>query len=59
MYCGGKPGHIATNCNLGKHPRTSLYQMDSILEDDMDKPSIHDNTEINKLSNNPFAVLAL
>jgi len=56
MYCS-KPGHITTNCNLGKHPGTSLCQMDSIPEDDMDKLSIHDNMEINKLSNNPFAVL--
>ena len=56
MYCG-KPGHIATNCNLGKCPGTSLCQMDSILEDTMDKLSIHDNVEANKLSTNPFAVL--
>ena len=54
MYCG-KPGHIATNCNLGKRPGTSLRQMDSILEDSMDKMSIHDNVEANKLSTNYFA----
>jgi len=54
MYCG-KPGHIATNCNLGKCPRTSLCQMDSILEDSMDKMSIHDSVEANELSTNYFA----
>jgi len=54
MYCG-KPGHIATNCNLGKCPGTSLRQMDSIPEDNMDKMSIHDNVEANKLSTNRFA----
>jgi len=54
MYCG-KPGHIATNCNLGRHPRTSLRQMDSIPDDSMDKISIHDNVEANKLSTNRFA----
>jgi len=54
MYCS-KPGHIATNCNLGKRPRTSLRQMDSIPEDNMDKMSIHDNVEANKLSTNRFA----
>jgi len=53
MYCG-KPGHIATNCNLGKRPRTSLRQMDSIPEDNMDKMSIHDNVEANQLSTNRF-----
>jgi len=53
MYCG-KPGHIATNCNLGKRPGTSLHQMDSILDDSMDKMSIHDNVEANKLSTNCF-----
>jgi len=56
MYCS-KPGHIATNCNLGKCPGTSLRQMDSILEDNMDKISIHDNVEANKLSTNHFAPL--
>jgi len=56
MYCG-KPGHIATNCTLGKHPRTSLCQMDSIPEDNMDKMSIHDNVEANELSTNRFAPL--
>jgi len=54
MYCG-KPGHIATNCNLGKRPGTSLCQMDSTPEQDMDKMSIHDNVEANKLSTNYFA----
>ena len=49
MYCG-KPGHVATNCNLGKCPRTSLRQMDSTPDDSMDKMSIHDNVEANKLS---------
>jgi len=49
MYCS-KPGHIATNCNLGKRPGTSLRQMDSIPDHDMDKMSIHDNVEVNKLS---------
>jgi len=53
MYCG-KPGHIATNCNLGKRPGTSLRQMDSIPDDSMDKMSIHDNVEANKLSTNHF-----
>jgi len=53
MYCG-KPGHIATNCNLGKRPRTSLRQMDSTPEDNMDKMSIHDSMEANKLSTNRF-----
>jgi len=57
MYCG-KPGHIATNCNLGKRPGTSLRQMDSTLEDSMDKMSIHDNVEANKLSTNYFAPIA-
>jgi len=56
MYCG-KPGHIATNCNLGKCPGTSLRQMDSTPEDSMDKMSIHDNVEANKLSTNRFAPL--
>jgi len=51
MYCG-KPGHVATNCNLGKSPGTSLRQMDSIPDQDMDKMSIHDNVEANKLSTN-------
>ena len=54
MYCG-KPGHIATNCTLGKRPGTSLRQMDSTPEDSMDKMSIHDNVEANKLSTNYFA----
>jgi len=53
MYCG-KPGHVATNCNLGKRPRTLLRQMDSIPDDSMDKMSIHDNVEANKLSTNRF-----
>jgi len=53
MYCS-KPGHVATNCNLGKRPGTSLRQMDSIPEDNMDKISIHDNVEANKLSTNRF-----
>jgi len=54
MYCS-KPGHVTTNCNLGKRPGTSLRQMDSIPEDDMDKMSIHDNVEANQLSTNRFA----
>ena len=54
MYCG-KPGHIATNCNLGKCPGTSLRQMDSTPDNDMDKMSIHDNVEANELSTNYFA----
>jgi len=54
MYCS-KPGHVATNCNLGKRPGTSLRQMDSILDQDMDKMSIHDNVEANQLSTNQFA----
>jgi len=53
MYCG-KPGHVATNCNLGKRPGTSLRQMDSIPDDSMDKMSIHDNVEANQLSTNCF-----
>ena len=57
MYCG-KPGHVATNCNLGKRPGTSLRQMDSILEDNMDKMSIHDNVEANQLSTNRFTPIA-
>jgi len=57
MYCS-KPGHIATNCNLGKRPRTLLCQMDSILEDNMDKMSIHDNVEANQLSTNRFTPIA-
>jgi len=57
MYCG-KPGHVATNCNLGKHPGTSLRQMDSTPDDSMDKMSIHDNVEANKLSTNYFAPIA-
>jgi len=57
MYCG-KPGHVATNCNLGKRPRTSLRQMDSILDDNMDKMSIHDSVEANKLSTNYFTTIA-
>jgi len=56
MYCG-KPGHIATNCTLGKCPGTLLCQMDSIPEDNMDKLSIHDSVEVNKLSTNSFAIL--
>jgi len=54
MYCG-KPGHIATNCNLGKRPRTLLHQMDSTPDNDMDKMSIHDSVEANELSTNYFA----
>ena len=54
MYCS-KPGHVATNCNLGKRPGTSLRQMDSIPDDSMEKMSIHDNMEANKLSTNRFA----
>jgi len=54
MYCS-KPGHIATNCNLGKCPGTLLHQMDSIPEDSMDKMSIHDSVEANELSTNYFA----
>jgi len=57
MYCG-KPGHVATNCNLGKCPGTSLRQMDSIPDQDMDKMSIHDNVEANQLSTNQFAPIA-
>jgi len=57
MYCG-KPGHIATNCNLGKRPGTLLHQMDSILDDSMDKMSIHDSVEANKLSTNRFTPIA-
>jgi len=53
MYCG-KPGHVATNCNLGKRPGTLLRQMDSIPDDSMEKMSIHDNVEANKLSTNYF-----
>jgi len=53
MYCS-KLGHVATNCNLGKCPGTLLRQMDSTPEDDMDKMSIHDNVEANKLSTNRF-----
>jgi len=53
MYCG-KPGHVATNCNLGKRPGTLLCQMDSIPDDSMEKMSIHDNVEANKLSTNYF-----
>jgi len=53
MYCG-KPGHVATNCNLGKRPRTLLCQLDSIPDDSMEKMSIHDNVEANKLSTNRF-----
>ena len=56
MYCG-KSGHIALNCNLGKHPGTSLRQIDSIPEDEMDKLSIHDDVQVNRLSNNPYSVL--
>ena len=56
MYCG-KPGHISLNCNLGKHPGISLQQMDSIPEDEMDKLSIHDDVQVNRLSNNPYSVL--
>jgi len=57
MYCG-KPGHVATNCNLGKCPRTLLRQMDSIPNEDMDKMSIHDNVEANQLSTNRFTPIA-
>jgi len=57
MYCG-KPGHVATNCNLGKRPGTLLCQMDSIPEDNMDKMSIHDNVEANQLSTNRFMPIA-
>jgi len=53
MYCG-KPGHVATNCHLAKRPGTSLRQMDSIPDDSMEKMSIHDNVEENKLSTNYF-----
>jgi len=53
MYCG-KPGHVATNCNIGKRPGTSLHQMDSIPDDSMEKMSIHDNVEANKLSTDYF-----
>ena len=56
MYCG-KAGHIALNCNLGKRPGISLRQMDSIPEDKMDKLSIHNNVQVNRLSNNPYSVL--
>ena len=56
MYYG-KPGHITLNCNLGKHPSTSLRQMESIPEDKMDKLSILDDVQVNRLSNNPFLVL--
>ena len=56
MYCG-KPGHIALNCNLGKRPGTSLRQIDSIPDDEMDKLSIHDDVQVNQLSNNPYSVL--
>jgi len=56
MYCG-KPGHIALNCLLGKCPGTSLCQMDSIPEDEMEKLSIYDSMEVNRLFNNPYAVL--
>ena len=56
MYCG-KAGHITLNCNLGKHPGTSLHQMESILEDEMDKLSIYDDVQVNRLSNNSFSVL--
>jgi len=57
MYCG-KPGHVATNCNLGKRPGTSLHQMDSILDNSMEKMSIHDNVEANQLSTNYFTPIA-
>jgi len=57
MYCG-KPGHIATSCNLGKCPGTSLRQIDSIPDDNMEKMSIHDNVEANKLSTNCFTPIA-
>jgi len=57
MYCG-KPGHVTTNCNLGKRPGTSLRQIDSILDDNMDKMSIHDSVEANKLSTNYFTPIA-
>jgi len=57
MYCG-KPGHVATNCNLGKRPGTSLRQMDSIPDDSMEKMSIHDNVEANQLSTNFFTPIA-
>ena len=56
MYCS-KPGHITLNCNLGKRPGTSLCQMDSIPKDEMDKLSIHDDVQVNRLSNNPYSVL--
>ena len=56
MYCG-KAGHIALNCNLGKCPGTSLCQTEAILEDKMDKLSIHDDMQVNRLSNNSFSVL--
>jgi len=57
MYCS-KPGHVATNCNLGKRPGTSLRQMDSIPDDSMEKMSIHDNVEANQLSTNYFTPIA-
>jgi len=57
MYCS-KPGHIATNCNLGKCPGTLLRQMDSTPEDNMEKMSIHDNVEANQLSTNRFTPIA-
>jgi len=57
MYCS-KPGHVTTNCNLGKCPGTSLRQMDSILDQDMEKMSIHDNVEANQLSTNQFTPIA-
>jgi len=57
MYCG-KPGHVATNCTLGKRPGTSLRQMDSTPEDSMEKMSIHDNVEANQLSTNRFMPIA-
>jgi len=56
MYCS-KPGHIATNCNLGKRPGTSLHQMDTTPEDSMDKMSIHDSVEANELSTSYFEPL--
>ena len=56
MYYG-KPGHIALNCNLGKHLGLSLCQMDTIPEDKIDKLSIYNHTQVNRLTNNSFLVL--
>ena len=56
MYCG-KAGHIALNCNLGKCLGMSLCQMESIPEDKIDKLSIHNDIQVNRLSTNSFSVL--